>query len=133
MTPKVKAKVSAAKRPMVTKSVPKKRAQISIKNSTSKVEAKLSTTVRKIKAKERAQRAGRTMSTRVSAKNQITIPVDILRKAGFKVGDTINCTVDNDGKVLLSKPVNPMLQYAGIFSGLYEGFDLRADRDSWDE
>jgi bifunctional DNA-binding transcriptional regulator/antitoxin component of YhaV-PrlF toxin-antitoxin module len=133
MTSKVKAKVSTAKRPVVTKSVPKKGAQISIKNSTSKVEVKLSTTVKKIKAKERAQRAGRTMSTRVSAKNQITIPVDILRKAGFKVGDAIYCSVDDDGKVLLSKPVNPMLQYAGIFTGMYEGFDLRADRDAWDE
>jgi bifunctional DNA-binding transcriptional regulator/antitoxin component of YhaV-PrlF toxin-antitoxin module len=88
----------------------------------------------KVKAKKTpAQRAGRTMTTRLSAKNQITIPVDVLRKAGFKVGDAINCTVDEDGKILLAKPINPMLQFAGIFSGMYDGFDLRADRDAWDE
>ena len=88
--------------------------------------------VTKVKAKEKAKRSGRTTSTRLSAKNQITIPVDIMRKAGFKVGDTINCTVDDGGNVLLSKPENPMMQFAGMFTGLYEGFDLRRDRDAWD-
>lgn len=103
------------------------------KVATSRVEK---TVARKLKNKvfsKPAQRAGRTSATRLSSKNQITIPVEILRKAGFKVGDTINCTVDDEGKVLLTHPENPMLQFAGIATGVYDNFDLRAERDSWDE
>lgn len=92
--------------------------------------------VAKVKAKKKAAaiktRKGRTTTTRLSSKNQVTLPVEIIRKAGFKVGDSINCTVNEQGKIELSIPANPMLQFAGMFSGLYEGFDLRADRDSWD-
>lgn len=94
--------------------------------------------VAKVKAKKKAPktavktRKGRTTTTRLSSKNQVTLPVEIIRKAGFKVGDTLNCTVNKDGKIELSAPENPMLQFAGMFTGLYEGFDLRADRDSWD-
>ncbi len=73
------------------------------------------------------------MTTRVSAKNQITIPVDVLRKAGFKVGDTINCAVENDGRIELSRPRKPILSLAGIGTGLYDNFDLEAERDSWEE
>lgn len=96
--------------------------------------------VAKVKAKKKSPiansivktRKGRTTTTRLSSKNQVTLPVEIIRKAGFKVGDTINCTVNKDGKIELSPPENPMLQFAGMFTGLYEGFDLRADRDAWD-
>jgi hypothetical protein len=99
----------------------------------SKVESAVDKTLKNKAISVPTQRAGRTSTTRISVKNQITIPVDVLRKAGFKVGDTINCTVDENGQVLLSKPVNPMLQFAGMFTGLYEGFDLRSDRDAWEE
>jgi bifunctional DNA-binding transcriptional regulator/antitoxin component of YhaV-PrlF toxin-antitoxin module len=87
----------------------------------------------KVKAKEKAIRAGRTTTTRLSAKNQITIPVDVIRKAGFKVGETINCAVGEDGKVILSRPRNPILELSGIGTGLYDKFDLEAERKSWDE
>lgn len=91
----------------------------------------------KVKAKKRAAapvktRKGRTTTTRLSAKNQITLPVDIIRKAGFKVGDAINCTINKEGKIELSPPENPMLELVGIATGLYAGYDLRADRDAWD-
>jgi bifunctional DNA-binding transcriptional regulator/antitoxin component of YhaV-PrlF toxin-antitoxin module len=91
----------------------------------------------KVKAKKKAApptkiRKGRTTTTRLSAKNQITLPVDIIRKAGFKVGDTINCTVNQDGRIELSPPVNPILELVGIATGLYADYDLRADRDAWD-
>ena len=85
----------------------------------------------KVKAKGKATRAGRTTSTRLSAKNQITIPVDVIRKAGFKVGETINCAVSDDGKVILSRLRNPILELSGIGTGLYDKFDLETERKSW--
>ena len=100
----------------------------------SKVETSLSKTVKNIEVKERAQRAGRTMTTRVSAKNQITIPVDILRKAGFTVGDTINCTVNEEGKIQLSKPENRIMSLLGAGNGIYDDFDWAKERaDAWRE
>jgi len=92
----------------------------------------------KVKAKKRATlpvktRKGRTTTTRLSAKNQITLPVDIIRKAGFQVGDTINCAINKEGKIELSAPVNPILRLAGIAPGVYDNFDLQVERDSWDE
>lgn len=89
----------------------------------------------KVKVKKKAApktRKGRTTTTRLSAKNQITLPVDVIRKAGFKVGDTINCRVNEDGKIELSPLENPILKLAGIATGAYDNFDLRAERDSWD-
>jgi bifunctional DNA-binding transcriptional regulator/antitoxin component of YhaV-PrlF toxin-antitoxin module len=87
--------------------------------------------VTKVKAKK--TRKGRTTSTRLSSKNQVTLPIEVIRKAGFKVGDTIHCAVDEEGKILLTHPENPMLKFAGIATGVYDDFDLRAERDSWDE
>lgn len=91
----------------------------------------------KVKAKKKTTvpartRKGRTTATRLSAKNQITLPVEIIRKAGFRVGDTINCTINKDGRIELSPLENPMLELVGIATGLYAGYDLRADRDAWD-
>ena len=125
MVAKVKVKKTTARKTSAGKIV------------TSKVEKTVAKTVAKtLKNKveiKALQRKGRTTTTRLSSKNQVTIPVEILRKAGFKVGDTINCTVDDEGKVLLTHPENPMLQFAGIATGVYDNFDLRAERDSWDE
>ncbi len=133
MTPKVKAKVTTANSPAVAKVASRGRGAKSSESSSSKVEAKLSKAVKKIDVKERAQRAGRTMTTRVSAKNQITIPVDILRKAGFKVGDSINCAVMANGTIALSRQQKPILSLAGIGTGLYDNFDLEVERDSWEK
>ncbi len=93
----------------------------------------------KVKAKKKAvtpakTRKGRTTTTRLSAKNQITLPVDIIRKAGFKVGDTINCTVNREGRIELSPPANPIMSLIGAGDGIFDDFDLEAERAySWGE
>lgn len=121
MVAKVKAKKIGARKKNVKKV------------AKSRVEKTVVKTLKNKAFSKPAQRAGRRSTTRLSSKNQITIPVEILRKAGFRVGDTINCAVNEKGEIELSRPVNPMLQFAGIATGLYDGFDLRIDRDSWDE
>ena len=93
----------------------------------------------KVKAKKKATlapktRKGRTTTTRLSAKNQITLPVDIIRKAGFKVGDTINCRVNEDGKIELYAPKNRIMSLFGVGNGIYDDFDWEKERaDAWDE
>lgn len=141
MKAKVKAKKTGARKAsagsagkVATRKAATVKTQVFSKEvSGSKVKKMVTKTLKNKAISEPLQRAGRTTTTRLSAKNQITIPVEILRKAGFKVGDTINCTVDEEGKVLLTHPENPMLQFAGIATGVYDNFDLRAERDSWDE
>lgn len=138
MKAKVKAKKTGARKAgagkVATRKVATVKTQVSSKEvSGSKVGKMVTKTLKNKAISEPLQRAGRTTTTRLSAKNQITIPVEILRKAGFKVGDTINCTVDDEGRVLLTHPENPMLRFAGIATGVYDNFDLRAERDSWDE
>lgn len=93
----------------------------------------------KVKAKKKTAvpvktRKGRTTTTRLSAKNQITLPVDIIRKAGFKVGDTINCTVTKEGRIELSPPENPIMSLFGAGNGIFDDFDLEKERaDAWPE
>ena len=93
----------------------------------------------KVKAKNKTTlvaktRKGRTTTTRLSAKNQITLPVEIIRKAGFKVGDTINCTVNKGGRIELSPPENPIMSLIGAGDGIFDDFDLEAERAySWGE
>ena len=93
----------------------------------------------KVKAKKKTvvavkMRKGRTTTTRLSAKNQITLPVEIIRKAGFKVGDTINCTINKEGKIELSPPENPIMKLIGAGNGIFDDFDLEAERAfSWGE
>ena len=94
--------------------------------------------VAKVKAKRKAPvvktRKGRTTTTRLSSKNQVTLPVEIIRKAGFKVGDTINCRVTEDGKIELSPPENPIMSLIGAGKGIFDDFDLDKERaDAWGE
>ena len=98
--------------------------------------------VAKVKAKKKTPpaksavktRKGRTTTTRLSSKNQVTLPVEIIRKAGFKVGDTINCTVTKDGKIELSPPENPIMSLIGAGKGIFDDFDLEKERaDAWGE
>ena len=70
--------------------------------------------------------------TRVDSRNRITVPKNVLAGAGLKPGDFLHFEVVSAGAIRVSRYENPILQFAGIFSGLYEGFDLRKDRDSWD-
>jgi bifunctional DNA-binding transcriptional regulator/antitoxin component of YhaV-PrlF toxin-antitoxin module len=98
--------------------------------------------VAKVKAKKKPPpaksavktRKGRTTTTRLSSKNQVTLPVEIIRKAGFRVGDTINCTVTKDGKIELSAPENPIMSLIGAGNGIFDDLDWRAERaDAWGE
>lgn len=89
----------------------------------------------KAKAKGKAApktRKGRTTTTRLSAKNQITLPVEIIRRAGFRVGDTIHCTVTAEGRIELSPAANPIMRLVGIGTGIFDDFDLQAERASWE-
>ena len=104
------------------------------KVATSKVEKMVTKTLKSKAISEPLQRAGRTTTTRLSAKNQITIPVEIMRKAGFKVGDTINCTVSEEGRIELSWPENRIMSLFGAGNGIYDDFDWKEERaDAWSE
>lgn len=96
----------------------------------------------KVKAKKKAPiakalvrtRKGRTTTTRLSSKNQVTLPVEIIRKAGFKVGHTINCRVTEDGKVELSYPENPIMSLFGAGNGIFDDLDWDVERaEAWGE
>ena len=98
--------------------------------------------VAKVKAKKKTPvvqsavktRKGRTTTTRLSSKNQVTLPVEIIRKAGFKVGDTLNCTVTKEGKIELSPPQNPIMSLFGAGNGIFDDLDWEAERaDAWGE
>ena len=74
------------------------------------------------------------MTTKVSAKNQITIPVDIMRKAGFKVGDIVHCSVNENGEIELTRPTKRIMTLLGAGNGIYDDFDWAKERaDAWRE
>lgn len=70
---------------------------------------------------------------RLGARNRITLPKKLLEASGLKAGDTLKFEVVDDSRIEITKFVNPILKFAGIATGLYEGFDLRKERDSWGE
>ena len=80
-----------------------------------------------------AQRRGRTSTSRISSKNQLTVPVDILRKAGLSEGDDVRFMYLEDGSISVVKAANSneIMQFAGALTGLYDGFDLDEERNSW--
>ena len=80
-----------------------------------------------------AQRRGRTSTSRISSKNQLTVPVDILRKAGLSEGDDVRFMYLEDGSISVVKAANSneIMQFAGALTGLYDGFDLNEERNSW--
>ena len=80
---------------------------------------------------ERATRKGRTNSSRLSSKHQVTIPVDVMREAGFKVGDELVFKVE-DNQVVVSKKRVDLLEWIASLNGLYDGYDFAAERaDAW--
>lgn len=122
MVTKVKAKKTGVRKPSARKV------------ATSKVEKIVTKTLKNKVLSEPTQRAGRTNITRLSSKNQITIPVEILRKAGFKVGDTLICTADENGGIELSRPENRIMSLIGAGNGIYDDFDWEAERAAaWPE
>jgi len=83
----------------------------------------------------RARRKGRTNSSRISSKHQVTIPVDVMREAGFKVGDELVFKVE-DGGVMIERKFegHRILSLSGILNGIYNGYDHEAEMaDAWED
>jgi bifunctional DNA-binding transcriptional regulator/antitoxin component of YhaV-PrlF toxin-antitoxin module len=70
--------------------------------------------------------------TRVSAKHQVTLPVEALRRAGIRTGDTLRAEVRGPGEVVLVRDVDPVGQFAGALTGVYDPGELDELRDEWD-
>ena len=70
--------------------------------------------------------------TRVSAKHQVTLPVETLRGAGLRTGDVLRAEVRGPGEVLLILDADPVTQFAGALTGVFEPSDLDTLRDEWD-
>ena len=92
----------------------------------------------KVKAKDventaPATRRGRTTTSRLSSKNQITLPVDVIRQAGFEIGDSLKLTF-HGGKVIVEKESPAIKALFGAGNGINEGFDWEKERaDAWGE
>ena len=87
----------------------------------------------KTKAKQKSVRRGRTSTSRVSSKNQVTIPVDILRKVGLREGDEVSFAVNekNEIELRIAQKKEALIKLIALAEGMYEGYELREDRDSW--
>ena len=76
-------------------------------------------------------------TSRISAKHQVTIPVEVLRSLNLEIGDEMKFDV-KDGKLEIMKiDKAPQKQHrimllAGDMPGIYDDFDLEAERESWD-
>ena len=50
------------------------------------------------------------------------------------MGDTINCRVNEDGKIELFAPQNRIMSLFGAGNGIYDDFDWEKERaDAWPE
>ena len=79
----------------------------------------------------KATRKGRGNSSRLSSKHQVTIPVDVMREAGFKVGDELVFSVE-DNQVVVAKKRVDLLEWIASLNGFYDGYDFAAERaDAW--
>jgi len=79
----------------------------------------------------KATRKGRTRHSRLSSKHQVTIPVDVMREAGFKVGDELVFSVE-DNQVVVAKKRVDLLEWIASLNGFYDGYDFAAERaDAW--
>ena len=72
-------------------------------------------------------RRGRTNSSRLSVKNQVTLPVEVIRVAGFEVGDNLKFSF-HGGKVIIEKEESKLLAFAGSLTGTYADYDFEAER-----
>ena len=70
-------------------------------------------------------------TTAISSKHQVTIPVDAMQEAGFRPGDRLRARAEGTGKVVLEREAEPLDEFLGALTGVYEGFDLDALRDEW--
>ena len=82
-------------------------------------------------SKVKTTRKGRGNSSRLSSKHQVTIPVDVMREAGFKVGDELVFSVEGKKIVIIKKRVD-LLEWIASLNGFYDGYDFAAERaDAW--
>lgn len=65
--------------------------------------------------------------TRVSAKHQVTIPMEGLRQAGIRTGDTLRAEVRGPGEVVLLREDDLVVRFAGVLTGTAMGYN-RSDR-----
>ena len=70
-------------------------------------------------------------TTAISGKHQVTIPADAMQEAGLRTGDRLRARADGAGKVVLERDAEPLDEFRGALTGVYEGFDLDALRDEW--
>jgi bifunctional DNA-binding transcriptional regulator/antitoxin component of YhaV-PrlF toxin-antitoxin module len=70
-------------------------------------------------------------TTAISSKHQVTIPVDAMQEAGFRPGDRLRARAEGAGKVVLERESEPLDEFLGTLTGLYDGFDLDALRSEW--
>lgn len=70
--------------------------------------------------------------TTVSSKHQITIPIEVLREAGFGVGDRLQVRIVGPGRVLLEEVEDPIQKYAGSLPDVYPEGYLEELRGEWD-
>jgi bifunctional DNA-binding transcriptional regulator/antitoxin component of YhaV-PrlF toxin-antitoxin module len=70
-------------------------------------------------------------TTAISSKHQVTIPADAMQEAGFQAGDRLRARADGAGRVVLERVAEPIDEFSGALTGVYDGFDLNALRDEW--
>ena len=81
--------------------------------------------------KPRPKKKRRRGYTRVSPKHQVTLPTEAMAEAGLRVGDTLRVTVGEPGRVTLVRESDPIDEYAGRLTGVYEPGYLDGLRDEW--
>lgn len=96
----------------------------------------------KVKAKKSPKstaprpRRGRATTSRISSKNQITIPVEVLREMSLKPGDQVEFHINKDNRLVVtpidSEWLKTLDEVLGSMTGVWDGFDLRKERDEWD-
>ena len=76
--------------------------------------------------------------SRINSKNQVTIPAGILRASGLQAGDDVEFAIDKAGVIAVT-PIevsvgkqHKIMALAGDMTEYYDGFDLAAERASWD-
>jgi len=99
--------------------------------------------VTKVKAKKSPKksttarpRRGRATSSRISSKNQITIPVEVLREMSLKPGDQVEFHINKENRLVITPVDSDWLQtldeVLGSMTGMWDGFDVRKEREEWD-
>jgi bifunctional DNA-binding transcriptional regulator/antitoxin component of YhaV-PrlF toxin-antitoxin module len=62
----------------------------------------------------------------------VTLPIEALRQAGIKTGDTLRAEVRAPGELLLVREADPIARFAGSLTGVYPRGELDELRDEWD-